>query len=208
MIALFKKKVIVIPQKIEVSEAYTTCSELSMYNFVKVTLTGDYKYLIKTGNPDNLPETWLKIKDEYADLSKDNSQGYLLSLVVQIDTLDKKLIIIQGIVDQLSISKNDELITILQNDMLMPFAYEDLATDLNKTVLKAKFDLMNLRRLEAEYKQHIEDSKSDKESSEQDYEDQFIALSKWMAVKYTLRGTSVAEYIALINRFNIENKPK
>jgi hypothetical protein len=189
-------------------EVYSQCTDLPIYNFVKCSVSGDLKYLVKSGSPDNLDEVWDKIKNEYAELCNDTSQAYLLNMVVKIDMLDKRLIIIQGIVDQLSKRRNEDLITMLQVELGFPFQYIDLETDLKNTITKAKFDLLTLKTLEAEYKAYLEENKGGKELTEQDYEEQMIMLSKWQQCKYTLRDTTVSEYVALINRFNAENKPK
>lgn len=205
-----RSKIIIPDAPIKAIQLYNNCSDTPMIIFIKVNITKDLSHLIISGLPthEQLSETWDKIKMEYADLSKDTSQSYLLNLMTNIDVLDKKLVIIQSIVDSLALKRNEEMIKILQEELLFPFQYEDLKTDLDKTILKAKFDLMQLRRLEGECKIFIEENKNNREITEQDYQDQFIALSKWMGVKYTMKNTSISEYIALVNRFNIENKPK
>lgn len=193
-----------------IGEVYNSCGDLLMYNFVKASVTKNLKHLIKSGSPTDseLTEVWELIKAEYEDLSNDSSQNYLLNLLIQIDHLDKKLIITQGLVDYLSIERSEELIEVLQNDLNFPFAYIDLDVDLKKTITKAKFDLMNLRRLEAESKEFVEDNKNEKETSELDYEEQMTILSKWQQCRYSLNDTTVTQYIALIHRFNAENKSR
>lgn len=217
MFKLFKSKYHTIHERNEIvnsvphiaaSQPYLECSELPMYNFVKCSLTGDLKWLMKEGIPnEKTNEVWDTIKVEYSDLCKDGSQKLSLELAKSIEYLEKKVFISKTIIEILFNGRDEDYILMLQSDPLFfPFSYENLEDDLKKTLIKLKFDEMQIETKQAEYDEIIKVS-GQNETSLQDYEEQMTGLSKWAGCLYSLQNTTVSQYIALITMFNNANKP-
>ena len=194
------------------NEAYTSCFELPLYNWIEALITKDFgTWLVKSGKftSDQLSEIYTKICDEYREITHDTDSNYLFDLQKQIFDTDKKYLLVLAIVNQLKIHRNEELISILKNDFNFAFDYVDLAKDLEKTIRKAKGWLITLKLTENEFVE-LNGRSAAKEASRMDFIEQLAVLSEFQGYQIKPKETTVAEYVAIYNRFkaNIEAKMK
>lgn len=184
-------------------EAYENCFDLPLYNFVKRVLTGDNKWLIKSGSPVNIDEAWANIYAEYIDLKKDVNSKILLDIKKELAVLDNDILIINAIVSQLKVKRNEELIEILKKEYGFRLTYEDLSKDLKRTISITKSKYVELKTKENEYQKNIAaQSTGAKEWTEEDYISQLIEISKYQGGSIIhMKDISVAEYMILLNKF-------
>lgn len=166
---------------------YNSVYDLPLYNFIKISLG-------QLPEPDN----WQFIQEQYAELSGDKSMSRIFVLIRQITYLKTRLNIIQLIVNQLSLERNEGLIAILQNDFSLRLKFVDLQADLIKVVSLAKPDLIKLTQAE---KQYEELKKDEQTSTEADWDDEIMQLSKFQEFKIDKKNTTVSEYLAVKKAF-------
>lgn len=131
-------------------EAYESCDTLPFSNFIELSVTGDLKWLVKSGNPTNLDAICAKIQSEYSELSQDKDTNTLLELNALIKYYEGRIAITNHIVSHLRERRLDALILILQKPspegLGFMFTYEDLQGDLTRTLIMSKSDEMKMNR--------------------------------------------------------------
>lgn len=199
-----------LPEKqgLSLYEVYATCSEIPLHNWIQITLTNDLNWMIKSGNPDNLQEAYNLLCDEYSTLTKDIQSNYILDISIQLKTLDTRLILVTQVVDFIrEHGPRPGLIELLKIDFEFRLSFEDLESDLGMVINLVKSDYMRLKQTEAEYSAFVEKS-NENVWTYQDYLEQLSVLSKWQGYALRPKETSLAEYVATLNRFKAENTPK
>lgn len=182
-------------------EAYKDCFELPLFNWVKRIIDNDNKWLVKSGNPGALDELWLKMKGQYQDLLKDTDSSHIFDLTRDITTFSYKVFIIKSIINQLRLKRNEELINILKTEFGFRLKYDDLEKDLNRSLSIIKSTEVQIERKKAE-KKSMTNTAETKEWTEFDYIEQLSELSKFQGAGVIhIKQISVAEYVALLNRF-------
>jgi len=171
---------------------YKSVYELPLYNFIQISLTGD------TEKWGVMPDIWNTITEQYAELSGDKSMGRAFVLTRQITYLKNRLNIIQLVVNQLSVTRNEELIKILQNDLGFRLKFDDLQGDLVRVVSLAKPDFVKLKQAEAQYNDLKKDEKA---ATEADWDDELTHLGKFQAFKIDKKQTTVSEYLSIKKAF-------
>lgn len=127
---------------------FTNCSDLPFINFIKITVTGDLKWLGRCADPEAL---WQSIHSEYTELSGDTSNTRGLELAKQIGYLTNRINITNMIIYHLSIrGRIDELIDELKN-MGYRLSYSDLDADLKRTISLSKSDHVKLQAAQTQY---------------------------------------------------------
>lgn len=191
-----------LPQQPDCGSAFESCEDLPFYNWVKITVSKDLKYLLKSGTVpvDKLQEIWLTINDEYRVLIKDIDGNYAFNLKKEIETLDRDQVVILAIVNQLRVRRNDELISILKNYYNFPLNYVDLNTDLDKTLLRLKSRLVNIKLKQNEF-ERINEAKAESAVTEQDFIEQLAVLSQFQTYYLNWKQLTVAEYAGIYTRF-------
>lgn len=130
-------------------DEFTSCADLPMSRFIKVTVTGDLSYLGRCAEPEKL---WEAIHSEYTELSGDAQSSRGLELAKQMSFLTNKINITNSIVQHLAHrGRIDDLVTELQN-MGYRLKYIDLNKDLARTLLLSKSDHIKLSALQEQYK--------------------------------------------------------
>lgn len=192
-------------------ETYKTCSDLPLRVWLNVNLTKDVKFLIKTGtvNPSELVRLWTIICDEFRQLMEDIDSTHEFNLQKEIFVEDKFLILITAVVNQLRLTRNEDLISVLKNDFHFRLNYTNLERDLDITVKQAKFRSIQLRQKENEYKS-LTVKKEGKSFTEYDFYEQLDVISESRGYHLKIDDLTVLEYTAIYNRFkrDIENKIK
>lgn len=119
-----------------------------MLNFIKITTSGDLKWLGRCLDPK---ERWQIIHSEYTELSADAQSSRALELAKQITFLTNKINITNSIVEYLYLrGPVDSLIKELQQ-MGYRLKYTDLITDLNRTLTMSKSDHVKLANAKEQY---------------------------------------------------------
>lgn len=188
-------------------EIYKSCDELPLYNFVKIVVRDELRFLnINRLNFDVTEDhklAWTDLLQEYTGLSKDNKQFHILDLLKVITKSNLTVDLIQHIVEFLANDFDKDMITILRS---LGFAYkydpnsDTYDSDLKKTISQAKAIIVKKNIAEKE----LEDLKSestDKKATEQDYIALLVALSKFQGYHIDWKKVSVSEYVETLNSF-------
>ncbi len=127
---------------------FTSCADLPLINFIKITITGDLKWLGNCADPEKL---WEAIHSEYTELSGDAQSNRGLELAKQITFLVNKINITNSIVEYLSLRGNiPELVKELQN-MGYRLAFTNLEADLRRVISLSKSDHVKLAAAKSAY---------------------------------------------------------
>lgn len=187
---------------------YDSCHDLPLKRFIKCMVTGKLKYLVKSGyaTTRQIKDAWDKISEEYIELSGDKAQKAILSVVKEISQLKGKLLIIQAIVDELSMYYSQDLVNMLKSmGFNYKFDYEDkekYLSDLKRVVSSSKPMLMRIKERE---KTLDELNKNDgTKVTEADYDSYIASLSKFQSYFIDPEKTTVAQFIAVVNSYKAE----
>lgn len=140
---------------------------------------------------------------------EDIDSTHEFNLQKEIFVEDKFLILITAVVNQLRLTRNEDLISVLKNDFHFRLNYTNLERDLDITVKQAKFRSIQLRQKENEYKS-LTVKKEGKSFTEYDFYEQLDVISESRGYHLKIDDLTVLEYTAIYNRFkrDIENKIK
>jgi len=190
---------------VSLGECYLSCDELPMYNFIKLSVSGDAKWLVKSGNPDT-DAALEAIQSEYAELSGDDSQSEILKASINLEYFTNKLRIFTDILSVLRVRYVAELIPVLK-EMGFNFAFTDLQTDLNRAETQSKQWIVKIN-----HSKHILDSRktNTEPPSEKIWYTRLDAISKARTIPpIDSRNITVMQYIAMdkdfteyVNRMN------
>jgi hypothetical protein len=190
-------------QEFHLDKAYESLFELPLYNWVKRILEDDNKWLVISGNPSGLEELWEQLKGQYQDMIESADTSQIIDLTRDISMLRVRLKIIESVVAHLKIRRSEKLIEILRNDLgFFKLKYDDLEKDLERTLNRAKADIVELKRKITERDVLYKVDEHEKEWTEYDYIKQLSELSKFQGGGVIhIKQINVAEYVALLNRF-------
>lgn len=183
---------------------YKSISDLPLHNFIEITITGDLKWLIIEGEPQDLDEHWANIYSEYDDVVGAGGESKGLSLAKQITMLTNKLTVIKNLIQYLRVKRSERLIELLTADYGFKFKYTDLQKDLNRTETLLKTDELKLIKLTADYEK-LSESKG---MTREDFTDILVSLSKHLGYMPNKHKITVAEYVSMIKDFKRYNSPK
>lgn len=196
---------------IRARKTYTSCSELPLYNFIKIVVHDDLNWLysehrtVLNRNTDLQP-VWENIFAEYTTISNNTQSKHVFALTKEITVINNKLYIIQCAVDYLAKVYDERLCIMLRK---MGFRYrftpETLEKDLKLTISSAKSMIIRKQEAEADYAKL---NQSDKKVTEDDFYGLVREISRFNRFPIDARKTSVTEFVKDINAFNIVNKPK
>ena len=160
------------------------------------------KYLVKSGTvrTEKLIEIWTAISDEFRQIIHDIDSNYEFDLQKEVFADDKKILAAIAIVNQLRVRRNEELISILKNDLDFRLNYVDLSRDLDLTLKQIKFRTIQLRLKDSEQKE-LSEKKSDKRFTEYDFMEQLDVISEARGYHIKIDDLTVLEYTAIYNRF-------
>jgi|GEM_PF-5814441 len=144
---LFKRNINQVISETAKSD-FTSCSDLPMLNFIKITTTGDLKWLGRATDPEAL---WQAIHSEYTELSGDASSSRALELAKQITFLTNKINITNLICFHLSLRGHIEGLVNELKKMGYRLTFTDLAADLNRVLSMSKSDHVKLKAAKDQY---------------------------------------------------------
>lgn len=192
-------------------KTYRTCSELPLYNFIKIVVDDDLTWLyaedksILTRNID-LNALWMDIFSEYTELSNNPQNKHVFALKKELAIINNKLTVIQTSVNYLSQFYDKRLCDML---VKMGFRYkftpESLAEDLKLTVSSAKKLLIRRKEVQAEYDGL---NKSSGKATEDYFYGLIRDISRFNGFPIDPKKTNVTEFVKDINAFNLANTPK
>lgn len=196
---------------IRARKTYNSCSELPLYNFIKIVCKDDLTWLyaekksLLNKNVDLQP-VWDQIFSEYCELAKNPKSKQVFELVKELTLLDSKIKLVKNIVEFLRVEINDDLITILKSmGFLYKFQPNTIEKDLNLTLSSAKRFEIRKKEAEQDYKALQTDEKN---ATEKDFEFLIAQISRFMQFKIDKKTTSVSEYLNYLESFNIANTSK
>jgi hypothetical protein len=186
-------------------ECYLTCDELPMYNFIELSVSGDAKWLVKSGTP-NTAQALEAIQSEYAELSGDDSQSEILKASINLEYFTNKLRIFTDIVETLRLRPVLALCDVLK-EMGFNFDFNDLQSDLTRAETQSKQWIVKIN-----HAKHILDSRKNNTSppTKKVWYDRLSHIAKYrQVVSINPRNITVMEYIAMdkdftdyVNRMN------
>lgn len=190
-----------IPSK---SQAYASCSELPLWNFIQILTTGELSYL-GNGTPSELQEAWQNIYYEYFDAMPSKKSIYTIQLDAEIKYLESKIDIIQTIFDAFKQMYIPDLIPILNEyGFYYEFTPETMFDDLKKVEAECKSFVVQKEVKKAEYKRFI-DEESKKPQSKTNWDDIITELSQFQGYELNEKVLTVSKFVAIFNRYNNAN---
>lgn len=175
---------------------YTSCSNLPLWNFIRIITSGNLNYLlIKRGlfNVDLKP-IWEAIFSEYLELSGSSHHVKLLSLLKEQKILATKITIVHHAISSLQTNYHEGTVGVLRS-MGFKLNKKTASSDLNRVVSKTKTWVMRLNRVSAEL-----DTLSKNESvSDSDFDAILAELSRFQGYRIDPKTVTVSEYIAITN---------
>lgn len=192
-------------------KVYRSCSDLPLYNFIKIAVTGDLSWIYsETKKPwhRNIDEqsAWESLFAEYNELSGNQNSEHIYVLARLITSLNNKLRIVHSAVNVLSEKYDKRLCDMLvKMGFRHQFTSDTLIQDLMLTLSNAKSMLIKKQEAEREYEELNKDSQK---ATEKDYNALIAQLSKYMQFRIDPKKTSVLDFINYIQAFNQEHKPK
>lgn len=188
-------------------ELYQDCSEIPLYNWIKLAVTANHKWLIKSGKTeDDLSEAYEAIFTEYTSLVKDVRSTQELRLKIAITSLANRIDQVKLCVSHLRFERDEKLIEILRNDLgFYRLAYDDLDKDLNLTETLMRTDTIKFEQKKQQYEKMVGDV-SDSGNGEVDFYEQVQVLSKWLGFSINPKNTSLMQYIVYLNALKLEIK--
>lgn len=192
-------------------QTYRTCSELPLYNFIKIVVHDDLSWLYAErkslfSRNIELQPIWADIFSEYTTISANTRSKHVFALTKEITVINNKLMIIQNAVNFLSQNYDKRICDMLRRmGFMYQFTPESMDKDLKLTVSSAKRLLIRKKEAEADYENA---SSGDQATTEDDFYGLIRQLSRFNGYHIDPKKTTVTEFVKDINAFNIENAPK
>lgn len=204
---------------IKIRKTYNSCSELPLYNFIKIVVTDDKNWLYsepkrlwhKSADLDNI---WENIFNEYSELSQDKQGQAVLGMIKNLTVLNGKIWVIEQYLSLLtSVSKIGDVKnyqTAINDLKSMGFNFQWLNITLDEDISKTRSSMKRivLERNEAAQEWQNTNQNEQKSATENDYDSLLGELSKFQGYYIDKKLITVAEFISYINRFNLANSPK
>lgn len=195
------------------SSVYKDCSELPVYNWIKLAVTGDLQWLMKEGGDEGiqsnetgrLQSLYEAILAEYGTLIKDTKTSQELRLKIDITTIAHRIDHVRVCVNLLRIERDEKLIDILRTKLgFARLNYEDLKRDLDLTETYLKADIVKFEQRKGQYEKLTEGEIGS--GTEADFYEQVAILSKWLTFGIDVYKTSVLQYVSYLNQLKNEIK--
>lgn len=188
-------------------DIYRKCSELPLYNFIKLIVTNDISWLNIDKDSDVSDEhtqVWNDIIHEYMSLTKNTKQLYVLDLLKIITAANLNLDLIQRIITFMANDYDADLVKILRSFGFM-FKYdpysETYEKDLEMTVSSAKSIIIKKKIAEEELNKLNSEPTDSRVASEQDYIALIVAMGRFQGYRIDWKETTVSEYAEILRVF-------
>lgn len=193
-----------------VGSHYTGCHDFPLYNFIKISVTGDLNWIKKRGYVPKpiLKKVFENIIDDYGRISENPKYRQTLRIGKEIRFLEGKLTIIQLIINQLATRYDKRLCDyLIQQGFRFNYSPDDQERyfkELKLTVSQAKAMFLRRDDLKQELKQITETS--GQPVSESDYDDILSELSRYQMQPLYSKEITVSYFLAILKRFNRERE--
>lgn len=198
-------------------KTYTSCSDLPLYNFIKIVVFNDLEQLYVSKlkifhKKVDLISLWDKIFDEYSQLSDNTQSGHMLELLKSIKEIEFKLNIISSCLQVLSNCVKHNLNVIdyqLTIDTLKSYGFYHeysnltLLEDIKHIISGSKTLNIELADLIEEYKKI--DTAKESAATEKDFIDEVALISSFHKIQINTKQISVMEYISYLSLFKKAN---
>jgi hypothetical protein len=186
---------------------YQDCSKLELDRFLDVLYDKDFDRLIIEGQPPEqvIKDAWNKIYLQYTELANDGSHNEVLDKVTQVNVLNGRIILINGIVAHLEIGYDEDLVKML-NQLGIPCdlkADEDPAKKLKAVNARAKRMVVQMEILQKELYNMQETT--EKVQGRDYYDDWLDALSRNRMYAVKAKDITVTQFFRAIKRLNEES---
>jgi hypothetical protein len=192
----------------DLTNYYLNCTELPLYNFIKVVTTAELHWLIKEGEVDDglLSATWNEIYTEYSDIAPSNASTLVFQITRTILHIETKIAVVQSIIERWKICYMPELIPIMHDyGFMYEFTPESMFDDVHKVLQQSQSWVVEKAVKEAELAEYVKNNQG-KATTEHDYDDILSELSKFQGFQLHSRNLTVSEFVAILVRFNRQNK--
>lgn len=197
-------------------KTYTNCSELPLFNFIRILTRNDLKQLYSDKDnlllrPD-LKAIWDGIFMEYTELSQDKQGTHIFHLIRELTVLKAKLDLIQLCIDTLGRCTD---LTVMQptiktlkqlSGVTYPFTAKNLLKDLEMTAKVSKKFIVRYEETLLEYRAISKDEQA--KATEMDYMEQIVAIKEHLGISFDINEISTSEYIALVKRIKEKSESK
>lgn len=194
-----------------VYDIYKDCSELPLYNWVKIAVTGDFKWLVKTGEtPPNIAEHYHVIYAEYQSLIKDTRSSKEMTLKIDMAKLANRIDHIQVCIQQLKIGRDEDIIRILRTPApdglgFGRLNYNILERDIKLTETYLQSDIVRYKQRKAQYDALLGEVTKG-QAGEADFYQQISTLEKWKGSAIDVRTYTLIHWVADLNNLKAEIK--
>lgn len=185
---------------------YQSCDKIDLERFLDVLFDKEFDRLIIEGAPPEaaIKEAWNAIYLQYSELANDGTYNETLDKVMQVNTLNAKIFLVDGIVKHLMLAYDKKLVGILHN-MGYPCDLkegEDPEAKLKNVVARAKRLVvqMDIAQKDLERLQGIHHETSGRDS----FDDGLDALSKHRGYTVRAKDITVTQFLRSIKRLNEE----
>lgn len=185
---------------------YADCSEIPLYNWIKIAITGNHKWLVKSGPVSNdLSEHYEFIYAEYQTLVKDTKSSHELTLKINLAQTANRIDIIKVCIHQLRLEKDERLISILHSLGFNRLTYTDLEKDLKLTETYLQSDIIKFQQKKIQYeKMSVEDGGGITGAVEADFYNQISIIEKWKGSAIDVYNYSVIKWVSDLNQLKAE----
>lgn len=192
----------------DVYETYNDCSELPLFNWIKLAVTGDHKWLLKSGTTnDDLSNIYDAIIAEYTSIIKDVRSTQEHKLKIAVNTLAKRIDHINIAVAQLRIERDERLIAILREQLgFSRLTYVDLDKDLDLTLTFIKSDIIKFEQKKIQLLALIEQAEESSDNGEVAAWENVTMLEKWLSISINAKDCSIMRYLVYLNTLKLEIK--
>lgn len=144
------------------------------------------------------PKNWDKIFNEYQELSKDGKSNLILNMLKEIHFKENQVFLIRTLCYSIAQNYSKE-IAVQLSSFIPRFTFTNAKTfakEIKATLSTCKSILIQVADTKAKLK---EMQKENKKPTPQDWDIQFVYLTKFMGVKMTAKNTTISEYINALN---------
>lgn len=207
------------PQSLPISKPhyvlYNDCSELPLFNWVKLVCSGDLKWIVSEGRCEDakeLQEQYTKLVAEYSTLIRDTRTTQELKLKIQVTQLANKIDQVNVAMHALRTGGRDlEIIRILRTPVpnglgFGRLSYVNLEHDLKLTESYLKMDEVRYKQRSLEIETLLKKAEANGGNSESDFYSEISSLSKWLGFGIAPRETTVIQYVSFLNQLKLEIK--
>lgn len=192
---------------------YNDCSELPLWNWIKIAVTADLVYLVKEGsfNNDRLQDHYEAIKEEYTTLVKDTRSTQELKTKISLTQLANRIDHVNTALHILRTSGFDvDVIALLRGPLPygLGFArldYKDLERDIKLTESYLQMDVVKFNQRKADLDK-LTKSAEGAVNNEGSFYEEISYLSKWLGFGINPRECTLIQYISYLNALKLEIK--